>query len=152
MVTKASDSSSIVRRRASPDLEIRVYLIHESPIRVHGFEYSSRLRSVPAHSDSNEMRSGGGFKVEEGEGGVGAAGVVRLASQIGRIKSLREVLDHVPRTVIDQSWFTKGTLEIFVRFVRTPEVLDMFDTIEKEISQIECSVQSNQLSGSDCCR
>ncbi|KAK9152659.1 hypothetical protein Sjap_000139 [Stephania japonica] len=48
----------------------------------------------------------------------------------------------------DKSWFTKGTLERFVRFVSTPEVLERFVTIEKEISQIECSVQSNELSDS----
>ncbi|KAK9166707.1 hypothetical protein Scep_001898 [Stephania cephalantha] len=90
MATRTSDSSSMVRRRASPDLEIRVSSIHESPVHIHGFEYSSRLRSVPAHSDADEMRSGGGFKVDEGEGDVGAAGVVRLASQIVKIESLKE--------------------------------------------------------------
>ncbi|XP_010245324.1 PREDICTED: uncharacterized protein LOC104588898 [Nelumbo nucifera] len=48
----------------------------------------------------------------------------------------------------DASWFTKGTLERFVRFVSTPEVLERFVTIEKEISQIETSVvqTSNEFS------
>ncbi|KAL5730175.1 hypothetical protein ACHQM5_003029 [Ranunculus cassubicifolius] len=45
------------------------------------------------------------------------------------------------------SWFTKGTLERFVRFVSHPEVLERFVTIQKEIEQIESSVvQSNEFS------
>ncbi|OVA00537.1 hypothetical protein BVC80_9087g23 [Macleaya cordata] len=50
------------------------------------------------------------------------------------------------------SWFTKGTLERrFVRFVSTPEVLERFVTIEREISQIEVSIsiQSNELSSTN---
>lgn len=35
------------------------------------------------------------------------------------------------------SWFTKGTIERFVRFVSTPEVLERVNTIETEIIQIE---------------
>nr|GMC76627.1 COP1-interacting protein 7 [Ipomoea batatas] len=35
------------------------------------------------------------------------------------------------------SWFTKATLERFVKFVTTPEVLERFVTIEQEIMQIE---------------
>ncbi|KAK9114017.1 hypothetical protein Syun_020814 [Stephania yunnanensis] len=81
MAMRTSYSSSMVRRNASPDLEIRVSSTHESPIRIHRFEYSSRLCS---------MRSGGGFKVDEGEGGVGAAGVILLASKIVKIESLKE--------------------------------------------------------------
>ncbi|GLT69370.1 hypothetical protein SLA2020_415270 [Shorea laevis] len=44
----------------------------------------------------------------------------------------------------DSSWFTKGTLLRFVRFVSTPEVLERFVTVEKEIEQIESSIQSNE--------
>ncbi|XP_038689709.1 COP1-interacting protein 7-like isoform X2 [Tripterygium wilfordii] len=44
------------------------------------------------------------------------------------------------------SWFTKATLLRFVRFVSTPELLERFVTIEREIDQIESSVQSNELS------
>ncbi|KAE8681073.1 COP1-interacting protein 7, putative isoform 1 [Hibiscus syriacus] len=40
------------------------------------------------------------------------------------------------------SWFTKGTLQRFVRFVSTPEVLERFVTVEREIEQIEDSIQS----------
>ncbi|GMJ11459.1 COP1-interacting protein 7 [Hibiscus trionum] len=42
------------------------------------------------------------------------------------------------------SWFTKGTLQRFVRFVSTPEVLERFVTVEREIQQIENSIQSNE--------
>ncbi|XP_057450980.1 COP1-interacting protein 7 isoform X2 [Lotus japonicus] len=41
-------------------------------------------------------------------------------------------------------WFTKATLLRFVRFVSTPEVLERFVTIEKEIVQIEDSIQSSE--------
>ncbi|XP_065862136.1 COP1-interacting protein 7 [Euphorbia lathyris] len=41
-------------------------------------------------------------------------------------------------------WFTKATLQRFVRFVGSPEVLERFVTIEKELEQIESSVQSNE--------
>ncbi|XP_012068833.1 uncharacterized protein LOC105631354 isoform X1 [Jatropha curcas] len=35
------------------------------------------------------------------------------------------------------TWFTKGTLERFVRFVSTPEVLEMVNTFDAEMSQLE---------------
>ncbi|PSS16202.1 Dentin sialoprotein [Actinidia chinensis var. chinensis] len=41
------------------------------------------------------------------------------------------------------SWFIKATLQRFVRFVNTPEVLERFVTLEREITQIESSIQSN---------
>ncbi|GKV15901.1 hypothetical protein SLEP1_g26637 [Rubroshorea leprosula] len=44
----------------------------------------------------------------------------------------------------DSSWFTKAALQRFVRFVSTPEVLERFVTVEKEIEQIESSIQSNE--------
>ncbi|KAE9585211.1 hypothetical protein Lalb_Chr25g0286571 [Lupinus albus] len=43
-------------------------------------------------------------------------------------------------------WFTKATLQRFVRFVSTPEVLERFVTIEKEIVQIESSIQPSEKS------
>ncbi|KAK9146407.1 hypothetical protein Sjap_006310 [Stephania japonica] len=45
----------------------------------------------------------------------------------------------------DSLWFTKGTMERFVRFVSTPEVLERVTTIESEILQIEeaISIQNN---------
>ncbi|XP_073310824.1 uncharacterized protein [Primulina huaijiensis] len=53
------------------------------------------------------------------------------------------------------SWFTKGTLERFVRFVSTPEVLEFVNTCDAEMSQLEAAQRiysqfqgtGNQLSG-----
>ncbi|GFZ03094.1 disease resistance protein [Actinidia rufa] len=45
----------------------------------------------------------------------------------------------------DAFWFTKATFQRFVRFVSTPEVLERFARLEKEILQIESSVQPNEL-------
>ncbi|KAL0366897.1 UNVERIFIED_CONTAM: COP1-interacting protein 7 [Sesamum radiatum] len=42
-----------------------------------------------------------------------------------------------PETGSDATWFTKATLERFVRFVSTPEILERVYTIETEILQIE---------------
>ncbi|KAK1289579.1 hypothetical protein QJS10_CPB18g02024 [Acorus calamus] len=46
-------------------------------------------------------------------------------------------------------WFTKGTVERFVRFVSTPEVLERVNTLEFEIIQIEkaIAIQSNEILG-----
>ncbi|KAF5728022.1 hypothetical protein HS088_TW21G00164 [Tripterygium wilfordii] len=60
-------------------------------------------------------------------------------SKGGYSVTLRPVASHAP-------WFTKATLQRFVRFVSTPELLERFVTIEREIDQIESSVQSNELS------
>ncbi|KAF2300922.1 hypothetical protein GH714_018312 [Hevea brasiliensis] len=38
-----------------------------------------------------------------------------------------------------ETWFTKETLERFVRFVSTPEVLDMVNTFDAEMSQLEAA-------------
>ncbi|KAI3459526.1 hypothetical protein Pfo_016189 [Paulownia fortunei] len=42
-----------------------------------------------------------------------------------------------PETGSDAAWFTKATVERFVRFVSTPEILERVYTIETEILQIE---------------
>ncbi|KAI3469786.1 hypothetical protein Pfo_026449 [Paulownia fortunei] len=54
-----------------------------------------------------------------------------------------------PETDIDATWFTKATLERFVRFVSTPEILERVYTIETEILQIEeaIAMQSSNDSG-----
>lgn len=36
-----------------------------------------------------------------------------------------------------ETWFTKGTLERFVRFVSTPEILELVNTFDAEMSQLE---------------
>ncbi|XP_042967787.1 uncharacterized protein LOC122300892 isoform X3 [Carya illinoinensis] len=38
-----------------------------------------------------------------------------------------------------ETWFTKGTLERFVRFVSTPEVLEMVNKFDAEMSQLEAA-------------
>ncbi|XVF38482.1 hypothetical protein REPUB_Repub20aG0105900 [Reevesia pubescens] len=50
-----------------------------------------------------------------------------------------------PDPSIDATWFTKGTVERFVRFVSTPEILERVCTVESEILQIEeaIAIQSN---------
>ncbi|XP_055803222.1 COP1-interacting protein 7 [Solanum dulcamara] len=46
-------------------------------------------------------------------------------------------------------WFTKATFQRFVRFVSTPEILERFMRLEREISQIESSIQSNECANSN---
>ncbi|KAL6954946.1 hypothetical protein U1Q18_044388 [Sarracenia purpurea var. burkii] len=50
-----------------------------------------------------------------------------------------------PEPNSDRTWFTKGTVERFVRFVSTPEILERVYTIESEILQIEeaIAIQGN---------
>ncbi|KAL8100095.1 hypothetical protein AgCh_032381 [Apium graveolens] len=50
-----------------------------------------------------------------------------------------------PLAADNATWFTKGTVDRFVRFVSTPEILERVYTIESEIVQIEkaISVQGN---------
>ncbi|XP_058001173.1 COP1-interacting protein 7 isoform X2 [Hevea brasiliensis] len=50
-----------------------------------------------------------------------------------------------PELGTDATWFTRGTVERFVRFVRTPEVLERVYALESEILQIEeaIAIQSN---------
>ncbi|XP_057546968.1 COP1-interacting protein 7 [Amaranthus tricolor] len=45
-----------------------------------------------------------------------------------------------PKHEIDAVWFTKGTVERFVRFVSSPEILERVYTIESEILQIEKAI------------
>ncbi|CAH2047849.1 unnamed protein product [Thlaspi arvense] len=42
-------------------------------------------------------------------------------------------------------WFTKSTFDRFVRFVNTPAIIERFATLEKEILQIEHSIQANEI-------
>ncbi|XP_050216392.1 COP1-interacting protein 7 isoform X2 [Mercurialis annua] len=50
-----------------------------------------------------------------------------------------------PEPGIDAAWFTRGTIERFVRFVSTPEILERVYTLESEILQMEeaIAIQSN---------
>ncbi|KAF2314302.1 hypothetical protein GH714_025201 [Hevea brasiliensis] len=54
------------------------------------------------------------------------------------------------RTILEHARFQlTPTRTTFVRFVSTPEVLERFATIERELEQIENSVQSNELLNAD---
>ncbi|KAH9626504.1 hypothetical protein KSS87_022131 [Heliosperma pusillum] len=54
-----------------------------------------------------------------------------------------------PPSPENSHWFTKGTLQRFVRFVSTPEILERFVTIEREISQLDNSIKSFEASNVD---
>ncbi|XP_009763170.1 COP1-interacting protein 7-like [Nicotiana sylvestris] len=45
----------------------------------------------------------------------------------------------VKRRKNSETWFTKGTLERFVRFVSTPEVLELVNILDVEMSQLEAA-------------
>ncbi|KAL0736914.1 hypothetical protein Bca4012_013124 [Brassica carinata] len=47
------------------------------------------------------------------------------------------------------SWFTKSTFDRFVRFVNTPAIIERFATLEKEILQIEHSIQANETANAE---
>lgn len=46
-------------------------------------------------------------------------------------------------------WFTKATLQRFVRFVSTPEILERFVTIEREIAQLDNSIKTYEAQNAD---
>lgn len=65
---------------------------------------------------------------------------------LGHLKSAKDQISKggysimlKPTSSDASSWFTKATLERFVKFVSTPEVLERVVTIEREINQIESS-------------
>ncbi|CAA2995811.1 Hypothetical predicted protein [Olea europaea subsp. europaea] len=73
------------------------------------------------------------------------------------ISHLKYAKDQIPkggysitlRPPVDAPWFTKSTFHRFVRFVSTPEILERMIRIEREIAQIESSIQSNEISNND---
>ncbi|KAK9099579.1 hypothetical protein Syun_026624 [Stephania yunnanensis] len=54
-------------------------------------------------------------------------------------KAVQTIKLEVERRKNEGSWFTKGTLERFVRFVSTPEVLESVSTFDAEMSQLEAA-------------
>ncbi|XP_017606437.1 uncharacterized protein LOC108453057 isoform X1 [Gossypium arboreum] len=53
--------------------------------------------------------------------------------------SLQSIKLEVEKCKNAETWFTKGTLERFVRFVSTPEVLELVNTVDAEMSQLEAA-------------
>uniref|UniRef100_A0A5B6ZPY0 COP1-interacting protein 7 n=1 Tax=Davidia involucrata TaxID=16924 RepID=A0A5B6ZPY0_DAVIN len=53
--------------------------------------------------------------------------------------AVQSVKLEVERCKNSETWFTKGTLERFVRFVSTPEVLELVNTFDAETSQLEAA-------------
>ncbi|XP_022715337.1 uncharacterized protein LOC111274727 isoform X2 [Durio zibethinus] len=53
--------------------------------------------------------------------------------------SLQSIKLEVEKSKNAETWFTKGTLERFVRFVSTPEVLVVVNTFDAEMSQLEAA-------------
>ncbi|KAL3511585.1 hypothetical protein ACH5RR_024302 [Cinchona calisaya] len=51
--------------------------------------------------------------------------------------SVHSIKLEVERRKKAEMWFTKGTLERFVRFVSTPEILELANTFDAEMSQLE---------------
>ncbi|KAK8623805.1 hypothetical protein V6N13_065168 [Hibiscus sabdariffa] len=75
-----------------------------------------------------------------------------LSPYIAHLKTAQEQMSKGGYSIILQpdhgnnaTWFTKGTIERFVRFVNTPEILERVYTVESEILQIEeaIAIQSN---------
>ncbi|XP_012454535.1 uncharacterized protein LOC105776438 isoform X1 [Gossypium raimondii] len=53
--------------------------------------------------------------------------------------SLQSIKLEVEKRKDAKTWFTKGTVERFVRFVSTPEVLELVNTFDAEMSQLEAA-------------
>ncbi|KAA8540219.1 hypothetical protein F0562_024218 [Nyssa sinensis] len=53
--------------------------------------------------------------------------------------AVRSIKLEVDKCKNAETWFTKGTLERFVRFVSTPEVLELVGTFDAEMSQLEAA-------------
>nr|CAD1819075.1 unnamed protein product [Ananas comosus var. bracteatus] len=87
------------------------------------------------------------MKPEDGEIGVRVAEpfLAHLKTAQDQIAKGGYSIALKPDPETDAVWFTKGTVERFVRFVSTPEVLERVTTTESEILQIEeaIAVQSN---------
>ncbi|KVH88456.1 hypothetical protein Ccrd_026790, partial [Cynara cardunculus var. scolymus] len=54
-------------------------------------------------------------------------------------KSVQSIKLEVDKCKNADSWFTKGTLERFVRFVSTPEIVELVITFDAEMSQLEAA-------------
>ncbi|KAF8401137.1 hypothetical protein HHK36_014441 [Tetracentron sinense] len=55
------------------------------------------------------------------------------------VQAVQSIKLEVEKSKNAGTWFTKGTLERFVRFVSTPEVLELVNTFDAEMSQLEAA-------------
>ncbi|KAF8393672.1 hypothetical protein HHK36_021918 [Tetracentron sinense] len=82
-----------------------------------------------------------------GEGNTEKLASGLLRPFVTHLKVVEEQLAHAVQSIkleVDKrknsgTWFTKGTLERFVRFVSTPEILELVNTFDAEVSQLEVS-------------
>ncbi|CAK9179840.1 unnamed protein product [Ilex paraguariensis] len=63
--------------------------------------------------------------------------------------SVRSIKLEVERCKNAATWFTKGTVERFVRFVSTPEVLELVTNLDAEMSQLEAARRIYSEGGGD---
>ncbi|GAA0146444.1 hypothetical protein LIER_06396 [Lithospermum erythrorhizon] len=63
--------------------------------------------------------------------------------------SVQAIKLKVERCRNSKAWFTKGTLERFVRFVSTPEILEFVNTLDSEMSQLEAAQKIYSQGASD---
>lgn len=70
-----------------------------------------------------------------------------LVPFLSHLKTAQEQIDKggyslllQPRSDSDTTWFTKGTVERFVRFVSTPEIIERVYSLESEILQLEKAI------------
>ncbi|XP_010542381.1 PREDICTED: uncharacterized protein LOC104815615 isoform X2 [Tarenaya hassleriana] len=54
-------------------------------------------------------------------------------------EAVQSIRLEVESNKLAENWFTKGTLERFVRFVSTPEVLELVNALDVEMSQLEAA-------------
>ncbi|MCO5596438.1 hypothetical protein L7F22_050501 [Adiantum nelumboides] len=62
---------------------------------------------------------------------------VSRGNQVIRLEAKSGYEKHSPHQQSNKGWFCKGTIERFVRFVSTPEVIERVKTIEDELTQLE---------------
>ncbi|KAI5079928.1 hypothetical protein GOP47_0005828 [Adiantum capillus-veneris] len=62
---------------------------------------------------------------------------VTKGNQVIRLETKSENEKKSPHPQSNKAWFCKGTIERFVRFVSTPEVIERVKTIEDELMQLE---------------
>ncbi|ONK81416.1 uncharacterized protein A4U43_C01F28860 [Asparagus officinalis] len=120
-----------------------------------GPEPGSEIEGQPAAfvADVGDFERG---QRREGEDGV-ATGAREVAEEQAN-QAVQSIKLEAEKRKNAGTWFNKGTLERFVRFVSTPEVLALVNTFDAEISQLEGARKiyfegaGDQLSGKFLCQ